>query len=97
MTEHTPGPWIVEEDEYSICYRIVAGEEDIGEAYMLDGKPGDAGEANARRMAAAPEMWEVLAMIVKDDNAMDALWQHFDSMEMDKISAAIAKARGSKD
>ena len=55
--------------------------------------PEDVRLANARLIAAAPDLLAALAMIVKDDNAMDALWQHFDSMEMDKISAAIAKAQ----
>ena len=87
MTEHTLGPWNIHKQEWdgaNNMHAILRDDGDfIGEACGL---------ANAQLIAAAPDLLEALKMIIMDDNAMDALWQHFDSMEMDKISAAIAKA-----
>ena len=106
LTKHTPGPWRVVQRGPIVS--IIDAQEDapnggdhpIGDILTLyRGLPRtkETVLANARFIAAAPDVFEALAMIIKDDNAMDALWQHFDSMEMDKISAAIAKARGGSD
>ena len=97
MAEHTPGPWrIVREDQTVILSpdTSIAMLFRDGDVEYSDFKSpfDDVFEANARLIAAAPDLLEALKMIILDDNAMDALWQHFDSMEMDKISAAIAKA-----
>ena len=90
MTEHTPGLWIVEEDEFSICYRIVASE-DIAEAYWMDGKAGGIGEANARLIAAAPELLAVAEMAIDRPE-----WEPITIKERASIRAAIAKAKGHK-
>ena len=92
MSQHTSGPWIVEEDEYSICYRIVAGEEDIGEAYMLDGKPGGPGEANARRMAAAPDLLSALDGLLREYTDQGNNEVRSNTIEASAARAAIAKA-----
>ena len=88
MTKHTPGPWL------PLGAAVIAEAEGIHVPAICHVNYGPANEANVRLISAAPDLLEALKMIILDDNAMDALWQHFDSMEMDKISAAIAKAEG---
>lgn len=99
MSKHTPGPWHVadmigkEEDEtdFRLCFHAIkAGDEFVSSTW--------AGPhiANARLIAAAPELLDALIHIEEywnrdqNDTAMsDALWHIIDVAQ-----EAIAKARG---
>ena len=91
MSAHTPGPWLaVANDHY---WEIRTFDEQIGDAcaskYLT---AGDNGEANARLIAAAPELLEALQEIVDySGGAQNALE---DEYVMDRVCAAIAKATG---
>jgi hypothetical protein len=92
-TQHTPGPWKAHPTglsrsglpEYQIHW------SDIGEcvAEIVHG------EANARLIAAAPELLEALEMVrdADDDCKRDGL-QTIPSMARTRIDRAIAKATG---
>ena len=63
MATHTPGPWrLVENDRYG--WRVEAGSlaDDTQENICVPcyGRPGKLDEANARLIAAAPELLEAL-------------------------------------
>jgi hypothetical protein len=85
MTKHTPGPWLVEG-------RTVYALNDDGynrfSALVQDAHtPGDELEANARLIAAAPELLE-FALLFLERNGADETWMTA------QARAAIAKARG---
>ena len=62
MSKHTPGPWTVGEDEYGVAVVESLDGMTLCEVYPYAGPdyrellPGNAGEANAQLMAAAPEL-----------------------------------------
>lgn len=84
QTKHTPGPW------------FTAATSRIGHAYIVDAdgftiaEPSPMGEANARLIAAAPELLAALQAIMDDPDAVDHIL-HLDAVAAD---AAIAKATG---
>ena len=107
-TEHTPGPWLYRPKEYDdwgivrasercefgfqrvICKaNYVASPEELTQ-HRVDGT--DPAEANARLIAAAPELLEAL------ENLTDNITAAFPSMEnlgpIITARAAIAKAKG---
>ena len=65
MSKHTPGPW--HHDEYG---HICAGPQIIGIAYQFELDDSDNDELpcleNARLIAAAPEMYELLEQMEED-------------------------------
>lgn len=79
--KHTPIPWIISGQN------ILAGDG-IGIAKVYD-NIGQPREANARLIAAAPEMLEALEMLLNETNA--GTW---DCLPVDRASNAIRKARG---
>jgi hypothetical protein len=85
MAGHTPGPWTVGRD-----FSIIAGSEEIAALYTNDGaddsKPYPV-EANARLIAAAPELLEALKDAVDGEGDMTA-------ERIARWRAAIAKAEG---
>ena len=95
---HTPGPWaaLVDEQvpERGACYIHAAGQygdEVIAEAYRVDADEGgiEQREANARLIAAAPELLRVAELLVEwldEEPGAHAL--------CDTARAAIAKAGG---
>ena len=87
MSNHTPGPWEVMIDDAGFIdfYRIDANGETVGEALL--------GEADARLIAAAPDLLAALqALVVLDDGNRSELWCW--SEEFEAARAAIAKATG---
>lgn len=97
-TEHTPAPWVAERGAGWIVRRIHAVERreaalavGMTPAVGLVGSPGcwfdeREAEANARLMAAAPDLLEALLNIENDDGGIPAkIWA--------MRNAAIAKAR----
>jgi len=91
-TKHTPGPWIIpgtDGGDYVICRRERNGKRrTLAHAYM---------EADARLIAAAPQMLEALR------SALDAMGDYYDATDAageeganlhDIIAAAITAAIG---
>lgn len=95
MAQHTPGPWIA--DNSRMLTSINAGnKKHIAMVnYFQCGKPefdvcGEEHEANARLIAAAPELLEAVNELMAD--AEDT--GEFSYSAMSKARAAIAKAKG---
>ena len=99
-TQHTPGPWQLSEYTWkdgSGTYRRVEQVEQFGDVvasvcirhsanHTLDA----CGDANARLIAAAPDLLEALQLAVRQ-NSHDMLMT---GEELRKCEAAIAKATG---
>ncbi|MGH9462448.1 MAG: hypothetical protein ACRD1X_14625 [Vicinamibacteria bacterium] len=81
MSSHTPGPW------HANCF-LVTAENGRGVTHcgLGLGKPEES-EANARLIAAAPELLEALKSIENDG-------QHIPKAIWDLRNAVIAKAEG---
>jgi hypothetical protein len=100
MSKHTPGPWqITEMDLAGVEFFIVPPRSpacpinDIA-SLVIDGHPlgRDAQIANAKLIAAAPELLEALRLLLADVADYPA-WQR-PCLAVDKANAAIAKAIG---
>lgn len=97
-TKHTPGPWSCCQEEHGVPYLRVRGTV-IGERYkianvLLDpycDSPcaSEEAKANARLIAAAPELLEVAQEVLADD-----MLQYLPAEYVAKVRAAIAKATG---
>ena len=94
MSEHTPGPWEAREDYDSTWWVVQSGP-------AQDLAIHDLSEANARLIAAAPDMLEALKMIASRmfhtlKCAAKVEPESEEECDCDHIfaSAAIAKARG---
>lgn len=93
--EHTPGPWYVEvQQTWGMCVRTSGKQR----TRISDGKPEDAyiasrlpGNADARLIAAAPELLEAaqFALRVFENANIDGNWW---VPSKEKIEAAIKKA-----
>ena len=82
--EHTPGPWRVGEN----TQYVIAGKDSITRTHSV--VRGEAvAEANARLIAAAPEMLEALKICAL---ALENTWETSDEAKMAR--AAILKAEG---
>mgnify|MGYP001260829464 CR=1 FL=1 len=97
MSKHTPGPWTVRrsmpEDGYD-CWFISAcplpnREVDIGD--VAGGYPHEQKEANARLIAAAPELLAALSAMLTHMGMDEDEWN---KPTYDQARAAIAKATG---
>ena len=99
MSKHTPGPWVVvgrltKYVEARLVGRLIQEVAACGPT-MADEGYGQHQEANARLIAAAPDLLEALQDV-------DALWMHNSIAHGDgkigplheKVIAAIAKATG---
>jgi hypothetical protein len=89
--KHTPGPWVIEQTETD---NIILQGEDSDQIATCDRAFGD---ANARLIAAAPELlvWsqDLLARLLAQDKLMNAMDRHTaESIRM--LGKAIAKAIG---
>jgi hypothetical protein len=97
---HTPGPWEV--DEPHQVWAPSAGEYvAITQVEDRETIPRDQVEANARLIAAAPELLEAIKELleVADPDSSDGYemeWQWRETLEraQDRARAAIAKATG---
>lgn len=97
MSKHTPGPWYAfwnenfwqintESDEFqNMCIGDVCESSEI---FDKGHKPHDHAEANARLIAAAPDLLEALE-IARFHVSMEGT-----ADDLEKVDAAIAKARG---
>ena len=87
MSKHTPGPWIVV--SRGMFSPKVVDANSLGICHTTYAPTG--AEANARLIAAAPDLLEALKEIV--DAADGAGWEQLDP-SFKKARAAIAKATG---
>jgi hypothetical protein len=100
MSGYTPGPWHTKREGLSTIYV----EANIGGGWVQEvaacgpTETADQKEANARLIAAAPELLEALeriAVLYEKDTDADNYEQAANAYEMRCIArAAIAKARG---
>jgi hypothetical protein len=96
---HTPGPWHWDSDPVKndptgrIRYRVCAVGKTITQVYYssFEGGPTNA-EADARLIAAAPELLEALKAMLEYANNGTAI--HPGALVWDDARAAIAKAEG---
>ena len=95
--QHTPGPWRIAPDMHGIGNNLVAGVIDAT-GYAI-ANCGSSGNANARLIAAAPELLAALQWVVEcfdGDPSDNPDWQYQDqSHAVDRAKLAIAKATGS--
>ncbi|KKN17933.1 hypothetical protein LCGC14_0960790 [marine sediment metagenome] len=98
MTEHTPGPWLLgseqSRDEYALCVnrKTISGRIDsVARACSMD-SPEEA-EANARLIAAAPNLLIALEKLVAADNCNYEAQTMRNSGYFDLARTAIAKAQ----
>lgn len=97
MTAHTPGPWEVEPCTEGGAFEITEGIGSVGTAWGEN----DEALANARLMAAAPELLMVCQCIAGDLEALLG-GDDFSGMSdaemfgvmLESLKAAIAKAEG---
>jgi hypothetical protein len=96
--KHTPGPWEVEDitSQGAMVYRRIktSKDEPVGSvsAYKLSKKRDAEAEANARLIAAAPELLEALEMMIADFGDYPASKRP--CLAFDLARAAIARATG---
>jgi hypothetical protein len=85
---HTPGPWT-----YDAEFEVIFGpspDYDTVAATFFD-RPEDECEANARLVAAAPQLLEALQSLLRDEKALDDDDPNLIKTR-EKARAAIAKA-----
>jgi hypothetical protein len=95
MTQHTPGPWTLTVDQgvqfidtdnrIETVIEIVNGEAGITPCYATN-------EADARLIAAAPDLLDVLVEFLCDQETMNPPYRNEAICE--RARAAIAKAEG---
>jgi hypothetical protein len=93
MSAHTPGPWAVHKSTRRLTFDVYAGEDGcyrVGEVSNHNAFPQNA--ANARLIAAAPQLLEALAAIVSSlaEQDEEGLIEHAEPMQ--KARAAILAA-----
>jgi hypothetical protein len=93
MTNHTPGPWRYKPHSVDSNYMLIFCSADPSEG---DNLRGYCGEANARLIAAAPDLLEALQSMCEYTAELNPS-QGFDGHDADAVNkarAAIAKATG---
>ncbi len=102
--KHTPGPWVIGTSEGRVLSRwdgigyweianatVTDFRGDSGEVYFA----GGAQEANARLIAAAPDLLEALEAMVADWGKLASVVKPLgEESSLRKARAAIAKAKG---
>ena len=86
-TKYTKGPWEFAEFPKAKDWDVASDTTPVCSGYL-----NDEGKANARLIAAAPELLEALEMVAQHAPASGPLWHG--SEPMTKARAAIAKAKG---
>lgn len=94
-TKHTPGPWCLDPLQLGTVGDICTLDgTPIAQAQMRQpmaaGKPDDERQANARLIAAAPDLLDALRDMVSDRNQLSEATVSF-------AKAAIAKATGEEE
>jgi hypothetical protein len=89
---HTPGPWRYDsrEDEDNNDFEIHTPEFEKWVALVKSSQVGDSGEANARLIAAAPDLLEALEQVIRHG----LIEQDGYETVLRQVHSAISKARG---
>lgn len=95
---HTPGPWIAEQDITSdgdTCWNVACNQD--GFAHFIVGNEGlfrcdGSDEANARLIAAAPEMLNMLIELQESAQYWSEYGAPFNIVN--RLNAVISKAKG---
>lgn len=90
MSKHTPGPWKVDKRERETLITAAAMPYVAAVSSSLHGQPGT-GEANARLIAAAPDLLDALQCYVMLYASLDTEGKQ---KLRDRAEAAITKAEG---
>lgn len=92
-TKHTPGPWFVEEfnGEFSLSFNVSAANESIAGLWYWTEDSNDKSYANARLIAAAPDLLEAGKALLA---ALNINGYAIPESQGDALAAAIAKATG---
>ena len=90
--KHTPGPWFAQYDDNGF-YEI--GSEAVSLRLAFTYGEGDTDEANARLIAAAPDLLEALWGMATSFHAVEHMEEHMQQSAA-RARAAIAKATGEK-
>lgn len=86
MSKHTPGPWRVVKDPTNLSLQVYGQTLALFECWRRSDEQTEL--ANARLVAAAPDLLEALKEVFADHDAVNRLsWN-------DRAAAAIAKATG---
>ena len=98
MSKHTPGPWEAFQNDLG-CGVLATKRADVAYCWTRDGWPLDSSRpisesvANARLIAAAPELLEALKEVSAEARHPDYDWN---VALLKTVRAAIAKAEGVK-
>ena len=87
-TKHTPGPWFVGETLSTRGACIVGDGDSV--VCEFDGRHGETVEADARLIAAAPDLLEALHQLINEANVFEAAPARL----LNNARKAIAKATG---
>ena len=90
MTAHTPGPWVYERRGD----KFVVGKRGEGAFIRIDEFSPEIDEADARLIAAAPDLLEALERAVAEFEQWMPRSLGYEFTHLPKMRAAIAKARG---
>jgi len=91
MSKHTPGPWHVDAGDYK--YHIYYSREQSDHYFVdVDGNDDDEAKANARLIAAAPELLAALKALLFNAQHGNGLDAHYRAQG--EALAAIIKAEG---
>jgi hypothetical protein len=100
MTQHTPGPWELSEAKYKEgfgTYRRVEQVEQFGDVvasvcirHTVNHTLNAAGDANARLIAAAPELLEALKLVVTIASEAHDHWDNDRDAKVGKILIALS-------
>lgn len=98
MSGHTPGPWRIQGDHGKLWIETNANDDTIAEVHRRKEKGSvyscDEAMANARLIAAAPEMLEALELLLDGRHCQITMLRSDGPIPTDKARAAIAKAKG---
>lgn len=93
MTNHTPGPWKITKTTHKGEFvNVLTAGEAMEHLFYMEVAPGQKkAEANARLIAAAPELLETLEYL---ESVLSEQSEETFAMELLRIRAAIAYATG---
>ena len=89
MKKHTNGPWLITTIDGADCLMVGGGDGSDVVADIRTDRPEDEVEANARLIAAAPEMFEALKKLAECSKEIPLM-----KYEQGLVDKAIAHAEG---
>ena len=98
-TQYTPGPWVVADDGDGLIYVLTEDEGLVADAHDPSFIDDEVAKANARLIAAAPELVEALEKMTAHYVALVecgdcGFWDANKEPEVIAARAALSKARG---